>query len=156
MGTTEGFEKVPDYHVLLLFDIRRLQTDLVLRWLICYSKNAYWIHLGLYRFDLTPPAPHLDTSATIKIMMFCHPVTQNWTRWDRITHICVGNLIIIGSDNGLSPAAPSHYLSQCWEIVSRTFRNKLQWNFNRNANIFIQEKTFECIGETVAILSRPQ
>ena len=25
------------------------------------------------------------------------------TRWGRVTHICVGKLIIIGSDNGLSP-----------------------------------------------------
>ena len=35
-----------------------------------------------------------------------------------MTHICVGNLTIIGSDNGLSPGtAPSHYLNQCWNIV---------------------------------------
>ena len=26
-----------------------------------------------------------------------------WYRWGRVTHICVGKLIIIGSDNGLSP-----------------------------------------------------
>ena len=25
------------------------------------------------------------------------------THWGRVTHICVGNLIVIGSDNGLSP-----------------------------------------------------
>ena len=25
------------------------------------------------------------------------------THWGRVTHICVGNLAIIGSDNGLSP-----------------------------------------------------
>ena len=29
---------------------------------------------------------------------------KNWiTMLDQVTHICVGNLIIIGSDNGLSP-----------------------------------------------------
>ena len=30
----------------------------------------------------------------------------NWlqlTHWGRVTHICVGNLTIIGSDNGLPP-----------------------------------------------------
>ena len=27
----------------------------------------------------------------------------NLTHWGRVTHICVGNLTIIGSDNGLSP-----------------------------------------------------
>ena len=29
----------------------------------------------------------------------CEPLTH----WGRVTHICVGNLAIIGSDNGLSP-----------------------------------------------------
>ena len=26
---------------------------------------------------------------------------------------------------------PSHYQDQCWNIVERTLRNKLQWNFDR-------------------------
>ena len=43
-------------------------------------------------------------------------------------HKCVGNLTIIGSDNGLSPG-----------------RRQLQWNFNRNQYIFIQENAFENI-----------
>ena len=34
---------------------------------------------------------------------------------------------------------PSLYLNQCWLIVNSTLRNKLQRNFNRNPNIFIQE-----------------
>ena len=29
---------------------------------------------------------------------------------------------------------PSHYLNQCWVIVSWTLRNKLQWNINRIQN----------------------
>ena len=39
----------------------------------------------------------------------CHGIrlkaSQTWTKvwWGRVTHICVGNLTIIGSDNGLSP-----------------------------------------------------
>ena len=28
---------------------------------------------------------------------------QVLTHWGRVTHICVGNLTLIGSDNGLSP-----------------------------------------------------
>ena len=31
-------------------------------------------------------------------------IIDNWlTHWGRVTHICVSNLTIIGSDNGLSP-----------------------------------------------------
>ena len=54
-------------------------------------------------------------------------------------------------------SAPSHYLNQCWNIVNWTIGNKLQWNSNRNSNIFIQENAFESVVcEMAAILSRPQ
>ena len=51
--------------------------------------------------------------------------------------------------------APSHYLNQCWDIVSWSPRNKLQWNFNRNSNIFTVKNTFEnVVCQMSAILSR--
>ena len=80
------------------------------------------------------------------------------THWGRVTHTCVSTLTIIGSDNGLSPAwsAPSHYLNQCWNIVNWTLRNKLQWNFNRNSNIFIQNAFENAVCEMASIWSRPQ
>ena len=54
------------------------------------------------------------------------------THWGRVTHIC-------------------------WIIVNWILRNKLKWNLNRNANIFIQENSFESVVcETATILSRPQ
>ena len=44
-----------------------------------------------------------------------------------------------------------------WNIVNWTLRNKLQWNFNRNSYIFIQENPFEnIVWKMAAILSRPQ
>ena len=73
-----------------------------------------------------------------------------------MTHICVGKPSIIGSDNGLW-TAPSHYLNQSWNIVNWTLGNKLQWDFNRNSNIFIEENTFEnVVCEMLFISSRPQ
>ena len=33
----------------------------------------------------------------------CHNINGSLTHWGRTTHICVGKLTIIGSDNGLSP-----------------------------------------------------
>ena len=54
-------------------------------------------------------------------------------------------------------SAPSHYLNQWWNIVNCTLRNKLQWNFNWNSNIFIQEYALEyVVCEMASILSRPQ
>ena len=53
--------------------------------------------------------------------------------------------------------APSHYQNQCWNIVNWTLGNKLQWNFNRNSSIFIEENTFEnVVCEMLYISSRPQ
>ena len=57
----------------------------------------------------------------------------------------------------LAWSAPSHYLNPCWNTVNWTLRNKLQWNFDRNHNIFIQENAFEsAVCETASILPRPQ
>ena len=48
-------------------------------------------------------------------------------------------------------------MNQCWIIVNWTLKNKLQWNLNRNSNIFIEENAFESVVcETAAILSQPQ
>ena len=50
---------------------------------------------------------------------------------------------------------PSHYLNQFLFIVNWTLGNKLQWNFNQNAELFIHENAYEnnfC--EMAAILSR--
>ena len=54
-------------------------------------------------------------------------------------------------------SASSHYLNQCWNVVNWTLRNNLQWNFNRNSNIFFQENAFQnVIWKIAAIMSRPQ
>ena len=78
------------------------------------------------------------------------------THWGRVTHICVINLTIIGSDSGFFAwTPPSHYLNRCWNIVNWTFRNKIQWKLNQNSYIFIKENSFkDVICEMACILSR--
>ena len=80
------------------------------------------------------------------------------THWCRVTHICVGNLVIIGSDNGLSPGRRQAIIrTNAGILLIEPLGKKLQWNFNRNSNIFIQENAFESVVcEMAAILSRPQ
>ena len=52
---------------------------------------------------------HLQTAAFVKLpCVYFSALAGAWpvlwlTHWGRVTHICVGNLTIIGSDNGLSP-----------------------------------------------------
>ena len=40
---------------------------------------------------------------SIVLYLYLYPFSILLTHWGRVTHICVGNLTIIGSDNGLSP-----------------------------------------------------
>ena len=74
-------------------------------------------------------------------MLFICVILPCLTHWGRVTHICVGKLTIIGSDNGLSPGRRQAIIRTSAGIL--LIRNKHQWNFNRNSNIFIQENAFE-------------
>ena len=78
--------------------------------------------------------------------------------WEYISSTMAEHLTIIGSDNGLSPSRRQPII---WTndgiLLIRPLGKKLQWNFNRNPNIFIRENAFEIVVcEMVAILSRPQ
>ena len=45
---------------------------------------------------------HLKNVIIAKWQTFCSGLTV-LTHWGRVTHICIGKLTIIGSDNGLLP-----------------------------------------------------
>ena len=49
------------------------------------------------------------------------------THWGRVTHICVGKLSIIGSDNGLSPGRRQAITRQMAAIFQTTFSNACSW-----------------------------
>ena len=71
-----------------------------------------------------------------------------------MTHICVSNLTIIGSDNDLSPSRRQAII---WTIINGTLGNIFQWNLKQNVYILIQENACEnLVCEMEAILSRPQ
>ena len=79
-----------------------------------------------------------------------HSECSALTHWGRVTHICVGKLTIIGSDNGLSPERRK-------AIIWTNAGILLHWNSNRNSSIFIEENAFEnVVCEMLFISSRPQ
>ena len=80
------------------------------------------------------------------------------TLWGRVTHICVCNLTIIDSDNGLSPVRRQAII---WTNASILFfwtpGNKLQRNINRNSYISIKRNPFQyVVWNMAAVLSRIQ
>ena len=54
----------------------------------------FFLHEGLV---MRKAFPYLD------VIKHFGPALDELTHWGRVTHICVSKLIIIGSDNGLSP-----------------------------------------------------
>ena len=97
------------------------------------------------------------------------PASQNWpylhsscaflTHWGRATHIWVGKLTIIGSDNGLSPGRRQAII---WTNAGILFIGPLGTNFSEILlkihihSHFIQENAFEnVVWKMSAILSRP-
>ena len=67
-----------------------------LRWVLVYD-------LSVSKIKLNP----INWSINQSINLSIHPSILNLfkllTHWGQVTHTCVGNLTIIGSDNGLSP-----------------------------------------------------
>ena len=76
------------------------------------SSHCHQMTLFLSPFDwVSPPpltiagmdAPHWWKALFRHKAMFVSAISDTLTHWDRVTHICVSKLTIIGSDNGLSP-----------------------------------------------------
>ena len=55
--------------------------------------------------DLRTPMHFLNIPSDLRTLtaFFKHPLGTYLTHWGQVTHICLGNLTIIGPDNGLSP-----------------------------------------------------
>ena len=68
------------------------------------------------------------------------------THWGRVTHICVGILIIVGSDNGLSPDQRQAII---WANDGRLLIGPLETHFSEIFNlwIFIQEMRLKMSSE---------
>ena len=75
-----------------------------------------------------------------------------------MTHICVGNLTIIGSDNGLSPGRRQAIIwTNAGILLIGSSGTDFSEIFNQNFSIFLQEHAFESVVcEMAAILSQPQ
>ena len=74
------------------------------------------------------------------------------TNWNWVTHISVGKLTIVGSNNGLLLVQHQVII---WASAEILLIGPLGTNFNQNTKLFIQENASESIVcEMVAILSK--
>ena len=108
------------WHTFILSDLQcrwKIYQLLVVRWginsanMIHESSLHAWLVTGKWLLMFTVELQTTVLSSTACITIVCHSntslaitLTTMWlTHWGRVTYIWVGNLIIIGSDNGLSP-----------------------------------------------------
>ena len=128
-----------------------LLIALYLQW-FCFSNRIWYDQLD-WCMDIKDPH-NFKYQRNIFVLEMKH---SRLTHWGRVTHICVSKLRIIGSDNGLSPGRRQAIIwTNAGILLIWPFRNKLQWNVNRNSYIFSDENAFEDVNEMADILSRPQ
>ena len=97
------------------------------------------------------------THCMICILFFTWFIT--WlTHWGRVRYICIRKVIIIGSDNDLSPGwCQAIIWTNAGILLIEPLGNKLQWNLNQNFYFFIQENAFEhVVWKMATIVSQPQ
>ena len=111
-----------------------------------HDSNSGICWIGIYNMMVTKSSKRYSLTSS-----------RGLTHWGRVTHICVGNLTIIGSDIGLSPGRHQAIIRTNAEILSI---GPLETNFSKiliEIHISIQENANEnVICQIVAILSRPQ
>ena len=74
-----------------------MYCDLALSKIVQPKSLTKWLPTASYTLSYNVPY-------TGPLYVLCNTYMTSWlTHWGRVTHICVGNLTIIASDNGLSP-----------------------------------------------------
>ena len=94
---------------------------------------------------------------TFKITCHVSSGPMSLTHWGRVTHICVGDLTIIGSDNGLSPGRRQAII---WTNAGMLLIGPLATNFNeifsKCTHFHWRKSISKCRLENGGHFSRPQ
>ena len=130
----------------------------------CFKDYKRYIHTSNHILDFAWPKLMKLTLKWQYMLSVLHSqyhacwCSGDLTHWGQVTHICVGNLIIIGSDNGLSPGRRQAII---WTNAGTLLIGTSGPNFSE---ILIEIITFSfkknvferVVCEMAAILSRPQ
>ena len=115
---------------------------LIFGFLIFPGYQQHWYHICVVWILLSSIGSFLipcnvSASGNYDKIMTIHANVSNTTRpWGRVTHICVGKLTIIGSDNGFSPG---RHQAIIWTIAGILLIRPLGTKFNE---ILIRIQTF--------------
>ena len=88
---------------VVFYSVKQSINETIWRWEYCYCSWAMHVlcNLLIILCQLSACRQNLDRYLAHWQLLCC--LCHMLTHWGRVTHICVGKLTIIGSDNGLSP-----------------------------------------------------
>ena len=110
-----------------------LATKSLLGWLI-NARLGRNLHGSIFQLSFTSSS---STNVYWHSQIYTKRVAfRHLTHWDRVTHICVSKLTIIGSDNGLSPGRRQAFI---WTNAGIMLIGPLGTNFSE---ILIEIYTF--------------
>ena len=149
---------------IVLIEKRPLIMFSIVGWDLSCLWSINYLRYSVVTSILAPSCPRMglpwwcnDMETFSALLALCEENLLVTSEFVSLTHICVGNLTIIVSDNGLSPGRRQAIIWTNAGIVNWTLRNKLQWNFHCNSNIFIEENALpNVVCEMASVLCRPQ
>ena len=105
---------------------------------VIYWGYENWLLFVITVFELTAPGQGRGSVECVYVLnTSAHDLMRAaLTNWGRVTHICVGKLTIIGSDNGLSPVWRQAII---WTNAGILLIGSLRTNFTE---IWIRIETF--------------
>ena len=136
-----------------------LPNLLITRYTItCYAiscnNNKYFAKMSKRGLAIILHSKLIKAEWNLYVLVY---LSMTLTHWGQMTHMCVGELTIIGSDNGLSPGRCQAIIWTNAGILLIRCLGKNSVKFKWNPYIFIQENAIEnVVWKMAAILSRPQ
>ena len=110
----------------LSFSFKKMHLKLLSAKMAAILSRGRWVNIDLMFVS------HIFVVCNYAFML----QIQWFTHWDRVTHICVDNITIIGSDNGLSPGRRQAII---WTNAAILLIRPLGTNFSE---ILIGNQTF--------------
>ena len=110
----------------------------------CTNRSMLFMHCWNHN-SLSRTNHCIVLACEYQICLYVTDIPSLLTHWGRVSHICVGKLTVLSSDNDWSPGRRKNYhLNQWWHIVNLTLKTKLQWDTNRNSCISTGDRWIPC------------
>ena len=138
------------FHIIYFLPIKYNLQEVLLRVLLAMyvfiiTSLTRWSFLSCYLLAYIIVLFQRNDSSWIIIKIFMSSMVYCLTHRGRVTHICVGNLTIIGSDNGLSPGRCQAIIrTNAWILLIGPLGTNFSEILAGNQNFRSEKYTWKC------------